>query len=107
MVHGAIFGSEKVIFYLKFDKGCINAVDYIQILKKQQIPELVKQNGLIYQCDNAPVHTAKITKAEFATWLYANGKKATILNWPPHSPDLNPIEMVWAIMKQNMKHYKK
>ena len=40
---------------------------------------------------------------ELATWTYPNGEKVEIIKWPPHSPDLNPIEMMWAIMKERMR----
>ncbi|CAG8510209.1 9439_t:CDS:1, partial [Ambispora gerdemannii] len=43
--------------------------------------------------DNAPIHTAgKITE-----------NKITIINWPANSPDLNPIENIWKISKDNIK----
>ena len=43
---------------------------------------------------------------EFATWTYPNGEKVKIIKWPPNSSDLNPIKMMWAIMKERMSKYK-
>ena len=43
--------------------------------------------------DNAPVHTAGIVKEV----LDELGVDAMV--WPPHSPNLNLIEILWASMK--------
>jgi len=47
--------------------------------------------------DNAPAHSAEFTKH----WLKQNVKE--VLEHPPQSPDLNPIEMMWAIMKRQIE----
>jgi transposase len=39
--------------------------------------------------DNASIHTAKKVK----DWFMGNGIITT--DWPPYSPDLNPIEHAW------------
>jgi len=49
--------------------------------------------GLLFMQDNAPGHAARYTQAEF------QDRGINVVSWPPYSPDLNPIETVWNIMK--------
>ena len=46
--------------------------------------------------DGARPHTAKTTLEAFEEM------RVTILNWPAHSPHLNPIEMLWNIIHQRI-----
>ena len=51
---------------------------------------------LIFMQDNAPVHTCKLVRE------YLTQQGISTLDWPPQSPDINPIENVWAIIKQEL-----
>ncbi len=59
--------------------------------------QLFKDADFIFQQDLAPVHTAKSTKS----WLNDHG--VGVLDWPANSPDLNPIENLWGIVKRKMR----
>ncbi|GBC48705.2 transposable element tc3 transposase, putative [Rhizophagus irregularis DAOM 181602=DAOM 197198] len=54
----------------------------------------------IFQQDNAPIHTTKITK----DWLKKN--KIVVIDWPANFPDLNPIENIWKQLKDNIQSCK-
>ncbi len=85
---------------LCFLKSTVNAAIYQEILEHFMLPSADKLYGdadFIFQQDLAPAHTAKGTK----TW--SNDHGVTVLDWPANSPDLNPIENLWGIVKRKMR----
>ena len=108
MVWGAICprGKLPLIFIEKGVK--INAKYYVEeVMEKNVLPNTKKLYGEDYYCfqqDGAPSHTANITQA----WCKENLTDfLTKEEWPPSSPDCNPLDyFVWSYMLANLNDYK-
>ena len=81
--------------------GKINGEKYLSIVRTEFLPEAQIQRanyGMTPRLmhDNAPVHTCRRVRE------YLEDTEYEFIDWPAYSPDLKPIENVWAWLKRKL-----
>ncbi|KAF7690812.1 Transposable element Tcb2 transposase [Cucumispora dikerogammari] len=84
---------------LKVIDGIIDKYGYVDILRSN-LEASAEKFGLVaykFQQDNDPKHTSGYARK------YMSRNNIDVLVCPPQSPDLNPLENLWAYIKQKLR----
>jgi hypothetical protein len=80
--------------------GYLNQHQYIHILQTTLMPFArgFFRNNFVFQDDNAPAHRAR------RVMIFLEEQEVEHMVWPACSPDMNPIEHLWAEVTRNINN---
>jgi hypothetical protein len=90
--------SAQGILHLERVTGTLDAFGYTLMLEGDALARIHRAHGtdFVFQQDNAPAHRAAYTVDALAE------DEIETMAWPPLSPDLNPVENVWATLARRV-----
>jgi len=83
-------------------EGSVTAKVYVELLEQHLLPFMrrLRNSALIFQDDNCRIHRARIVNT------FKEENNISSLSWPAQSPDLNPIENLWAHLEKKVRERK-
>ena len=96
MVWGAMSCNGTAGHYFLTPGTTMNGQKYVELLKDKLEMHMEIHNCTTFMHDGAPCHRSKIVTE------FLRKQKIKTLDWPGNSPDMNPIENLWHLMKDKV-----